>query len=280
MFSSFAIDSISYKLFNCWTLDCASNVHVCNDSSRFQFNRCVNSENQLRVDKTIYLIEKYEIVHIVVKKSHNWINIQLLNVVVASNFFINLMCFSRFIAKNVHWDTEKRHLHTNDVIFCYTELVDEHWILKNNFSILDQLEEIATFAIDSIKSKTNKIAINAKWHIMLSHAKSEIIEHFEKAIDDVKIIDDLFIFTTTACETCVLIKAHHLISRWLDQFESTSYSLSRINFNLIFMHHVYNDDQWVNHFICLFFHMNFVWTHSKKKDALSMIKEFVKLIFI
>ncbi len=211
MFSSFAIDSISYKLLNCWILDCASDIHVCNDSSRFQLDRNVNSENQLRIDKTIYSIEKYEIVHIVVKRSHDSINIRLLNVVLASNFLINLICLSRFIAKNVHWDIERRHLHINDVIFCYTEFVDEHWILKNNLSILDQSEEFATFAIDSIKSKKNRIAIDAEWHIMLSHVEIEIIEHLEKAIDDVKIIDDSSVFTTVACETCALIKTHHLI---------------------------------------------------------------------
>ncbi len=78
---------------------------------------------------------------------------------------------------------------------------------------------------------------------MLSHVEIEIIEHLEKAIDDVKIIDDSFVLTTAACETCALIKTHHLISRRFDEFESTSYSFDRVNFDLIFMHHAYNDDQ-------------------------------------
>jgi hypothetical protein len=58
-FLAFAIDSILYKLLNCWILDCATNLHVCNDSSRFQLNRFINLEDQLRVDKTIYSIEEY-----------------------------------------------------------------------------------------------------------------------------------------------------------------------------------------------------------------------------
>ncbi len=115
---------------------------------------------------------------------------------------------------------------------------------------------------------------------MLRHAKTEIIEHLEKAIDDVKIIDDSSVLTTTACETCALIKTHHLISRRLDHFESASYSFDKMSFDLIFMHRAYNDDQWINHFICFFFHMNFVWTHLRKNDVLSIIKTFVKLAFI
>jgi hypothetical protein len=148
--------------------------------------------------------------------------------------------------------------------------------LKNNFSIYDQTK-FSTFAVNSIKSKKNRIAIDAEWHIMLSHAEAEIIEHLEKAIDDIKIIDDSSVLTTTACETCALIKTHHVISRRFDQFESTSYLLERVDFDLILMHRAYNDDQWVSHFICFFSHRNFVWTHSKKNNALSVIKEFVKL---
>jgi hypothetical protein len=78
---------------------------------------------------------------------------------------------------------------------------------------------------------------------MLSHAETQIIEHLGKAIDNVKIIDDSSVFTTIACKTCVLIKTHHVISRRFDQFESTNYFLIKIDFDLIFMHRAYNDDQ-------------------------------------
>jgi hypothetical protein len=242
MSSSFAIDSILYKLLNCWILNDALNIHVCNDSSKFQFNRFVNFDDQLRVEKIVYSIERYDTVHIVVKKSHDSINIQLLDVVFASNFLMNFVSLNRFTIKNVHWDIEKRHLHTNDVMFCYIESVKKHWVLKNNFSSSDQFTKFAAFAINSIKSKSDKIVIDTEWHIMLSHAEIEIIEHLQKAVDDVKIIDDSSVFTTIACETCALIKTHHVISRRLDQFESINYFLNRVDFDLIFMHRAYNDD--------------------------------------
>ncbi len=137
MSSSFAIESILYKLLNCWILNCASNIHVCNDSSKFQLDRLVNFDDQLRVEKTVYFIEKYETVHIVVNESHESINIRLLDVAFASNFFTNLICLSKFTAKNVHWNIEKRHLHTNEMIFCYIESIEKHWLLKNNLSFSD-----------------------------------------------------------------------------------------------------------------------------------------------
>jgi hypothetical protein len=216
IFSFFVIDSISYKLLNCWTLNCASNIHVCNNSSRFQLDCFVNFDDQLRIEKIVCFIERYDTIHIVVKKSHNLINIWLLDVAFVSNFFINFVCFNKFTIKNVNWDIEKDYLYTNDVIFCYIEFVKKHWVLKNNFSFSNQSTKFAAFAINSIKSKSNKIAINVEWHIMLSHAEIKIIEHLEKTIDDVKIIDDSFILTTTACKTYALIKIHHVISRRFD----------------------------------------------------------------
>jgi hypothetical protein len=77
---------------------------------------------------------------------------------------------------------------------------------------------------------------------MLNDVNSETIEHLEKVIDDVKIIDNSFILLTIVCETCTFIKTHYVISRRFEQFESANYSLDKIDFDLIFMHRAYNDD--------------------------------------
>ncbi len=225
---------------------------------RFHINCFINFKDWLRVDKTIYSTEKYEIVYIIIKKSHDSINIRLLNVVLTSNFLINLIYLSKFIVKNVHWNIEKRHLHINEIILCYIKSMKRHWILKNNFSFSNSLNEFATFATKSIMSKSNRIVINAEWQIMLSHVRFKIIKHLEKTINNVKIINDSFVFSTIVCETCAFIKTHHVISRRFNQFESINYSLNKVNLNQIFMHRAYNDDQGTNYFICFFIHMNFV----------------------
>jgi hypothetical protein len=88
------------------------------------------------------------------------------------------------------------------------------------------------------------------------------------------------IFKTIECETCAFIKIHQMIFRRLDHSESTRYSLNRIEFDLISMIEIYNDDKWINNFVCYHIHMNLVWTHSRKNDALSIIKKFVKMTII
>ncbi len=70
------------------------------------------------------------------------------------------------------------------------------------------------------------------------------------------------------------------MSRRIDQKESIDHSLSRIDYDLISMNKKYNDDFWVNHFVDFYTRMNFVYIHSRKNDALSMIREFLKTIRI
>ncbi len=277
MFSTFAVVLISNRLLNCWTLNSEIDTHVWNDSARFQLNRLVNLRNRLRIDKTIYSIENYETIDIVVKKSSDSINIRLLNVVLISSFLINLVCLSKFIAKEIHWNIEKEHLHTNETTFCYTESMRERWNLKNNLSSSNQSNDFAAFGIKSNQSKSDWVTIDAEWHMMLEHVSTDTIANLEKEIDETKIKENAAMLSTIECETCALIKTHHLISRRIDQSKKTLYSFDRIGYDLILMQSTYNDDQWISHFICFFTHINFVWTHFRKNDALSVIKKFVKL---
>jgi hypothetical protein len=121
---------------------------------------------------------------------------------------------------------------------------------------------------------------NKKEHEMLEHSKSKIIAHLAEKINEVKINDFDSISTINRCETCVLIKTHEIMSRRSRQEESIDYSLNRVDYDLISMNEKYNDDYWVNHFVCFRIRMNFVYTHSRKNDAFSMIREFLKTIRI
>jgi hypothetical protein len=119
-----------------------------------------------------------------------------------------------------------------------------------------------------------------KWHEMLEHSRSKIIAHLAERIDEIKIDDLESASSINKCETCALIKTHKIVFRRIDQKESIDHSLSRINYDLISMNEKYNDDYWVNHFVCFRIRINFVYIHSRKNDAFSMIREFVKTIQI
>jgi hypothetical protein len=119
-----------------------------------------------------------------------------------------------------------------------------------------------------------------EWHEMLEHSRSKIIAHFAERVDEIKIENLESASSINKCETCAFIKTHEIVSRQIDQKESIDHSLSRIDYDFISMNEKYNDDFWINHFVDFYTRMNFVYTHSRKNDALSMIREFLKTIQI
>jgi hypothetical protein len=115
---------------------------------------------------------------------------------------------------------------------------------------------------------------------MLSHSKSKIIVHLAEKVDEIKIDDFDSASFINRCETCALIKTHEIMFRRFEQKESIDYSLNRVDYDLISMNERYNEDFWINHFVDFYIRMNFVYTHSRKNDALFMIREFLKTIWI
>jgi hypothetical protein len=215
--------------------------------------------------------------NIVVKKFDDSINIQSLNIALMLEFFINLICLIKMMKKEIHWNIESKKLHRKEVIFCFVESIEDHWILEKNSSIDERFE------IFEAKSNTFKFDLtitSRKWHEMLSYSRSKIIAHLAEKINEIKINDLDSASTINQCKTCVLIKAHEIMFRRQRQKKSIDYSLSRIEYDLISMNEKYNDDYWISHFVCFRIRMNFVYTHSRKNDALSMIREFLKTIWI
>ncbi len=270
---TFVERKISYKLINCWTLNSEIDIHVCNDSDRFQLNRMIDLENQLVVDKIVYDIKNYETMNIVVKEFDDSINIQLLNVALVSEFFINLICLIKMMKKEIYWDIESKRLHRKEVIFCFVESIENHWVLEKNSSIDDRFE---TFETKSETSKSDLMITSKEWHEMLDHSRSKIIAHFAERVDEIKVDDLDSASSIKRCETCALIKTHEIMFRRFEQKESIHYFLSRVDYDLISMNEKYNQNFWINHFVDFYTRMNFVYTHSRKNDAFSMIREFLK----
>jgi hypothetical protein len=235
---TFAREQVSYKLINCWTLDSEIDIHVCNDSDRFQLNRVIDSENQLMIDKIVHDIENYETMNIIVRRSNEWINIRLLNVALVLEFFISLICLIKMMKKEIHWDIESQRLHRKEIIFCVVESVENHWILENNFSN----QTFEAFKVKLEASKFDLVITNKEWHEMLEHSRSKIIAHLAERIDEVKIDDFESASSINRYETCALIKTHEIVFRRIDQKESIDHSLSRVDYDLISMNEKYNDD--------------------------------------
>ncbi len=170
--SIFSGKSYPYKLQNCWTLNCDTDIHVCNDRRQFNLTRVAGLDDMIMTDKIIYAIESYDTVNILTQEpSEQAMPIKLLNVTLAPEFLTNLVCLSKFTDKRVHWNIENNRLHRNESTFCHTQPVGGHWVLEKNpadqnqanTTKLDKRSFQAFAAIiitESMSSKQEKLAPN------------------------------------------------------------------------------------------------------------------------
>ena len=128
-----------YDITNCWILASASNVHVCNDPSRFNTTHSTKSNDYLISGSTTYPIQAYGTVDITVTSPTGKRERIVLNqVALIPGFFTNLVSFSRARTANIYWDTAKDTLYTvnkekhND--FCQLSPHNGLWIVEYNAS--------------------------------------------------------------------------------------------------------------------------------------------------
>jgi hypothetical protein len=118
-----------YKLYNSWTLDNASDIHVCNDIQRsgFRQTKGASPDDELFAGKTSYPIEAFGTVTIYVQTPNGQREIELTNVALAPGFMTNLVSLHLLNAKGVHWNSENpRYLTRNGNILCNLEPIGHH----------------------------------------------------------------------------------------------------------------------------------------------------------
>ena len=98
---------------NCWILASASNIHVCNDPSRFNTTHSTKLNDYLTSGSTTYPIQAYGTVDITVTSpTGKRESIVLKQVALIPGFFTNLVSFSRAKTAKIYWDTAKDTLYT------------------------------------------------------------------------------------------------------------------------------------------------------------------------
>ena len=271
--ASFAVGGTSFKLENCWILDSGADVHICNEQSRFVFDRIASDDSILFSGKTIYQIEAYGTVIITVQSPTGPIQIKLLNVAYIPGFFTNLVALRRLTEKGVHWDTEKERLHTRGKTFCYTQNVDDHWVLEYN-SPTKQLTGSA-FAT-SREPRSPKEATAVQWHAVMGHPGKDALDQLQGAVNGAEVTGQGP--TTIECETCSVSKARELISRRTEKEDPAEAPLARIAYDLIEMTTAYNGHKWISHFSDYYTSMDFVYTHHRKGQSVGIVSQFINMV--
>ena len=181
------------------------------------------------------------------------------------------------------------HLHVEGKTLYYVKAFNGHKLLEDNTAsniankvssntiILDQSNGV--FSVSIVFTFKSKEASALRWHQMLGHASSEVIQHLKKDAEEMKIIDDAAsIPRTNQCESCALTKAREIISRKSDNEEYSAASFYRISYDFIQMHLSLNKDQWISHIVCYLIDFNILFTHRIKGEASMLLRKAVNTI--
>ena len=272
-FSSHASSNQDYKLYNSWTLDNASDIHVCNNVKRSGFcqTREASQDDELFAGKTSYPIEAFGTVTVYVQTPNGRREIELTNVALAPGFITNLVSLQLLNRKGVHWNSEHPDKLTRGRdILCNLEQIGHHWVLERNTTY-------SSFA--ARKSSINRHATftGAQMHRVLGHASPEVIQHISG--DDITIDNSIPSPTTIDRETCSVSKATEIVSRRTEvEEQENGVPFDRTTWDMIGLTTGYNGDRYVSHFQCRQYLFNLVYTHSKKSDALQFFEEAINTI--
>jgi len=287
------------RLYNSWTLDNASDIHVCNDENRSEFKKTRDAlpGDEIVGGKTSYPIEAFGTVKINVQTPKGQQNIELSDVALAPGFMSNLVSLAVINTKGAHWNSEKpNYIKRNGKILCYLEKVGLHWVLekestcgsvnssmsaKRSAKASERTAKLSANSFANAKSNTKRKAkfTSAQMHRVLGHASPEVISHVEDAMADITIDNSSPAPSTIECETCSLSKATEIVSRRTEVDEpENGIPFDRTTWDLVGFTRGYNRDQYMSHFQCRQYLFNLVFTHPQKNDALQIFEKAINLI--
>ena len=272
--SSFEASSETYKLYHSWTLDGASDIHVCNDPgiSHWIITREATIDDVIFAGKTSYPIEAFGTVVIDVQTNEGSAVIQLEKVALARGFMTNIVSLDILSSKGVHWNSENPGiLHRNHKEFCQLQKVGKHWTLQKDVRQLSAFSTISSYAPRAADVTAKEL------HTILAHASTEVISQVKGS--DIHIDYTVPCPTTIECETCSLTKAKKQISRRKKvEYESNGNPFFRIAWDMMEFERAYNGDNYGSHIRCCEYKYEFSSTHPTKPGALKFFKN--SIIFI
>ena len=123
-----------YTLQFSWILNHESDIHVANSLMKQRFIKekdCINGSTVITGGDS-WAVEAYDQITIKMITSNEKETMTLLNVAYISSFMTNIVAESILEDKEVHFDTEHRHLHRGEIIFAFALRVKAHYVLEDN----------------------------------------------------------------------------------------------------------------------------------------------------
>ena len=269
-----------YPLLHSWTLDPATDVHICNNTAEFQWKAPAAPDDIVLAGGSEARIEAWGEVNIPLTTAKGTKTTTLKRVALIPTFFTSLVSLARLSSSNVHFDSGKSILYRagtpREPIADLTRL-GGHWLLVHRSEPLQQAAShtaLHSFHVTN-KRRPQHSALPARprtlskpqLHVLLGHAGSDAIDHLPSNVIGIAPPTGGSPKTIN-CEQCSQNKGHQIISRRIGHEIGASRPFETVAIDLIRLEATaYNGHQYVFHGIDLYTKLHFVFTIAKRDKA-------------
>jgi len=275
------IASQSFPLLHSWTLDPATDIHICNNPAEFQWKAPAADDDLVLAGGTETRIEAWGEVKIPLSTPSGIKTTTLKQVALIPSFFTSLVSLSRLYSSNIHFDSGRNILYrrTRDVqepIASLTKL-GGHWLVVHRTQPPPPIQptQPAAFATNQRRPQISALPLKPRvltkpqLHVLLGHAGSDAIDHLASNVQGIQLSQSIITTPTTIeCEECAQNKAHQIISRRIGHEIGASRPFETVAIDLIKLDTIgYNGHRHVFHGFDLCTKLNLVYTIPKRDKA-------------
>ncbi|KAI0992461.1 hypothetical protein K3495_g15724, partial [Podosphaera aphanis] len=279
-FAALATADSECILKNSWILDGGSDVHICNDMSKWDFKISKKAENgaSVRAGNSSIQIEAYGSAKVKVDTPNGKKHITLSNVILAHGFLTNIVSMQLLNKSGLHWNsrTPKRLEFEDHSLACLLYQVGGHISFNNPEEELPRNTALMARVTHDPNLRT---VTEAKLHQILAHASPEVVTHINGPDFKINIDKSVLSPKTNKCIPCSLAKSKRLVSRQTgSEIPRSGRPFHSICWDAIIMEEAYNGDRYVSHFYCPDSHFNFTFSCKSKVEFKLSVRTVLQLI--
>jgi hypothetical protein len=274
-----------YPLLHSWTLDPATDVHICNNPAEFQWKAPAADDDIVLAGGSEMLIEAWGEVTIPLSTPIGIKTTTLKRVALIPSFFTSLVSLSRLTSSDVHFDSGRNVLYragTPQKDVAKLTQLGGHWLVVHRPQPTALSTQHSAFATNQRRPQYSALPLKPRLltkpqlHVLLGHAGSDAIDQLSSQVRGI-LPPTGSAPATTNCEECLQNKAHQIISRRIGHEVGASRPFETVAIDLIQLDVTgYNGHRYVFHGFDLCTKLNFVYTIAKR-DKATLLKVLTRL---
>ena len=276
--------SQQYPLVHSWTLDPATDIHICNNPAEFDWKAPAADDDVVLAGGTETKIEAWGEVKLPLSTPSGIKTTTLKHVALIQSFFTSLVSLSRLSSSNIHFDSGRNILYravndTREGVASLTQL-GGHWLVVHRTQPPPiQSAQYAAFAANQRRPQYSaqplkpRVLTKPQLHVLMAHAGSDAIDHLAENVRGIHQSPAGLAPRTIDCEECSQNKAHQIISRRMGHEIGASRPFETVAIDIIKLDVIgYNGHRYIFHAFDLYTKFNFVYSIPKRdKETLLQV---------